>query len=139
MPLDLEDVTKEQADTSTRMGQLVDKMYDIKLKTEILNQQIKALNNDKKEAEEELLKMMQHHEVEFVGGTFARAKKGIKLHASVSSKVDFYRWVVDNNAYEFAQARVSAAPVKEMLDDSNLLPAGVETYTEEKITSLRKL
>lgn len=60
-----------------------------------------------------------------------------KDSATVKDRESFFKWVKENDAFEFFESRVSKTAVKQRLDDGNPPPPGVD-YTKLKSCQIRR-
>ena len=121
-----------------KIGKLIDAMQWLREHKQKLNEQIKEINKEIEQLEQIMINKMNEEGIEKASGHLATASKKVDIYPSVKSTEDFYKWIVENGRFEFAQARVNAAPVREMYQNENTLPPGVEVFTKEKILLRKK-
>ena len=120
-----------------KLGERIDVLYEIKLKKEELNNQIKLLNEQYGFIEQKILDEMSDLNTDRAGGFTASVTAKIETYPQVTNIEEFTKWVVENEAWEFVQKRVNKSPVVSMYEAENLLPNGIDIHTEPKL-SLRK-
>ena len=119
------------------LGIIIDTMKELKDAKDVLRGKIKDLQIDFDNLELQLIEEMKFQKLEKAAGKLASATLKIENYPSVKDKEQFYLWVVRENHFEFTQSRINAAAFRELFEQKNVMPDGVETYLKEKI-NMRK-
>jgi len=121
-----------------KIGEMIDKMFELREKKRELNEQIKTINEAIETLEQTVISQMELEGI--IKATGAKATAAIKadIYPSVVDKEVFAEWLVENKRFELLPARVNAAPVREMLKKENITPPGVEVFTKTRL-NLRRL
>lgn len=121
-----------------KLGMLIDRMFILRENKDTVNKELKGLNSQLDILTEEIIQELDAADIEKAAGTRGSVTKKVELHPGMENKEKFYRWVVEKDKFEFVQARVNAAPVREMLEQLNSLPPGVNTYTRVRLNVRKK-
>lgn len=119
------------------LGELIDRMFEVRNKKYAQNDQIKILNEELKSLEDFILEQLDEQGLDKASGEKATASRSLKIYPSVDNKELFLRWVVQNEKFEMIQSKCNAAPVRELLENENIIPEGVSTFDRMEL-SLRK-
>ena len=120
------------------IGNLIDTFYMIRQSKREKEEEIKQINKELDELEEKIISFMQIENLEKASGILATATYKVDIYASVENKEELIRWCVDNNRFDFLQSRVNNAPVKEMLETSNVTPPGVSIFNKTKLSIVKR-
>ena len=127
------EMSKEQ--TSDVLGKLSKKYFTLKEENHALDNLKKDNNKIIEETQLQIIEIMESEGLEKFGTEYGSLTRKIDLHPSIQDFVEFINWVFKTKAFEFLQKRANAAPIREMLKDSNTLPPGIDTYEKETLLS----
>jgi len=123
---------------SVKIGQMVDQMYRLREEEKKFKDEAKRIREQIADLQAKLIEAMELEGLKLVRGELATASLKTATYARPVDFEKFARWAVERGRFDMFYKRVNAAPVVEMLEQENLLPPGVETYSEVKL-NLRKL
>jgi hypothetical protein len=106
-------------------------------KTEI-NEQLKGINSQIKDVEEELMLIMEEQEIEKFStedGTFSLRTS---MYAGIEDMKSFIDWIQKTENIGFIQKRASNKAIEEYFEETGVLPPGINTYMKTSIGTRKK-
>ena len=121
-----------------KLGMLIDRLFIIRENREAIRKEEKEFTGQIEQLTEEIITELETAGIDKAAGERGTVSKKVDIYGGVEDKEKFYKWVVENNRFEFTQSRVNDAAVREMLQQQNVLPAGINTYTKVKLNVRKK-
>ena len=121
-----------------KIGEIIDKMQELRILKDEIRERQKAVNAEYGLLESKLVEMLDDAGLEKASGKLATASLKYEAYPQVKDKDAMTRWAIAHDRIDIIQARVNAAPIREMFENENTLPDGVELFTKAKINFRRK-
>lgn len=122
----------------SKIGQLIDRYYNLREGKRNLREQEKKINEEMDKVNDEILSLMEIEELTSAAGDLATAHRKVDVYPRVVDKEAFVGWLYTNKKFEFFHSKVNQAPVREMLENENKIPDGIETYNKSTILLRKK-
>ena len=119
------------------LGEMIDTLFGIREEKAEVNEKLKEINAKYKDLETEILEFMQENDLQGAKGEKASATVNLGFYPNINDPEQFFTWAVTNNRIDMLRRQANSAPIKEMLDQENKLPPGIDAHTEPKL-NLRK-
>lgn len=103
-----------------------------------LNSQLRDVNGEIAELEKKLIAEMTESNLQSIKTANGTASIKIRVVPQINDKQAFYIYAVENRRFDFLQSRLSPAPIMEMFEQFNSLPAGIDLFTQTTINIRRK-
>lgn len=124
------------------LAELIDSLYILKNEKSKKRRELDEIDSRFKELKRCIMEQLELKELKLTGaqGKLAKVSLTQKLSTAIESghKEEFYRWIVKNNKFEYAQSSVNQAPVKEMLEKGEKIPEFISVHIYDDL-NLRKL
>ena len=117
--------------TSEVLGNLSKQLFTLKEANRVLDAEKKNNNKLIEPVLIQILEIMEAEGLEKFGTAYGGLTRKIDVHPTIIDFIEFVNWAVKAKAFEFLQKRVNAAPVREMLRETNTLPPGLDTFMKE--------
>lgn len=89
--------------------------------------------------ENAMLAFMNENKMDTIATTAGTFYKQLEIKPSASDWDIFYKWIADNNAFEFLERRITRTAVKDYMEaNKNKLPPGVSVHKEFVVRVRRK-
>lgn len=121
-----------------KIGEIVDRIYELREKEKVLKKQASQIKEMMDDLKDSLVEVMQLEGITMARGEKATASLKTATYARPVDFEKFARWAVRKKRFDMFYKRINNAPVVELLEQENILPPGVETYSEVKL-NLRKI
>ena len=104
---------------------------------ELLNEQLKELEGEKKEIDLEIMQLMVEQGIQRTGNDFANVSIGEKEIVSTEDWDSTTQWMVEHDALHLFQRRLSSTAVLEYIKNGENIP-GIKVFTEPTLSFRRK-
>lgn len=122
---------------TTKIDQMIDRMFSLREDKRILEAQVKRINEDISQLEQQLIARLGEVGTNYARGSLASAS----ITESIVPQIDDWglvaEWIKENDALYLVHRRISSGPWKELRDSGIDVP-GIEPFTKVAI-SLRRL
>lgn len=121
-----------------KIGSEIDRLFLLREQKRQLQEQITEINKEYEGIEAELISIMELEQLEKASGTHATATIKIDSYPSVDDLELFTRFVVENERWDMLRKQANAGPIREMLEQQNMLPPGISVYEKAKCLLRKK-
>jgi len=121
-----------------QIGKLIDDYQALRDRKCELESQSKELTTRLDDLSEKIMVYFELEGITKASGQKATAYIRTNICPQVIDKESMTKWVVENGRYDLLQSRVNSKPIREMLEQENTLPPGVEVFTKTKLNIRRK-
>lgn len=118
------------------LNEMIEKFFELQTRKKEISDFLKETESQIELIEKDIISAMENAGIDQARCSAGSVTVKTEIYPSVRDKELFVIWCVNNNAFEFLQSRVNAAPYRERLALGQELPPGIETY--EKQTLLRR-
>ena len=122
-------------ETKEIIAKVSEEFFTLKYDNSVLEASKKENNKRITELEKQLLEIMEDDGLESFGTNSGNLSRKINVHPNIDDFPTFIDWVYKGKAFEFLPKSVNAAPVREMLQESNQIPPGLSTYEKETLNT----
>lgn len=120
-----------------KLDEMIDHLFMLREQKRGLEAQVKEVNAEMNELQQELLSRFNEVGTDYARGEFASASITETIVPQIDDWGKVAEWVMENDALYLLHRRVSSGPWKELRDAGTEVP-GIEPYTKVAI-SLRRL
>ncbi len=107
-------------------------------KIEVETEATKKLNAQKSEIIDVILEKMEAQGTNNYANDVISLTRKVSIHPKITNAEEFFKWVAENNAWEYLSKTCNAKAYRENFELGEKLPAGTDNFTKPTISYRRK-